>query len=125
MNEIAVLLTSILLRIGIPILFVAGLISLMRRLDARWQNEAMREGQAAVKLSTERPCWEQKGCSPEQMAVCRATKSIEPCWQLFRQNNGHLMQQCLTCEVFAVAPVPAARTRMTTNIVIRVLLFYK
>jgi len=106
MNEFYALLTGLLLRIGIPILLTGGLVSILSRLDARWQKEAMQ--QKSPKSSAPQPCWEQKGCSPEQMSACAASKSAEPCWQAMRQSNGYMAQKCLDCEVFRSAPVPVS-----------------
>ncbi len=104
MNEIYALITGLLLRIGIPILLTGGLVYLLSQMDARWQKQAMQ--QQAPKASTEQlPCWVQKGCSPGQkVAACPASKSTEPCWQVFRQSNGYLAEKCLDCEVFRNAP---------------------
>lgn len=106
MNEIYAVITGLLLRIGIPILFTGGIVFLLGRLDARWQKEALE--QKMTPTSGEEPCWVQKGCPPEKMATCAAAKSDGPCWQVFREKNGYLAQKCLDCEVFRDAPVPVA-----------------
>jgi hypothetical protein len=95
--------TGLSLRLAIPIVVTVVLISLMRKLDAQWQSEAQ-----ASTLRVEKPkCWEIKGCSPEQMKNCIAVKSSLPCWQTYRLPNGHLREECLSCEVFRKAPIPA------------------
>ena len=105
MNEFYALFTGLLLRIGIPILFTGGLVYLLSRMDARWQKEAMQQKSPGAETG-QKPCWEQKGCSPEEILACPAVKSIEPCWQVFRQSNGYLAQKCLDCQVFSSAPAP-------------------
>ena len=107
MNEFYALITGLLLRIGIPILFTGGLVYLLSQLDARWQKEAMQQQQKSTVLETgQKPCWEQKGCAPDQVAACPIVKSAEPCWQSQRASNGYLPQKCLDCQVFRDAPVP-------------------
>jgi hypothetical protein len=106
MNEFYALLTGLLLRFGIPILFTGGLVYLLARLDARWQQEAVQQKEPAP-LTDQKPCWEQKDCPPGQVQACPAASSSEPCWQVFRQNNGYLAQKCLDCQVFSSAPAPA------------------
>ena len=71
----------------------------------RWQKEAMQQ-KPPKSVMEEPPCWEQKGCSPEQILACPAMKSTEPCWQTLRQSNGYLAQKCLDCQVFNSAPAP-------------------
>jgi hypothetical protein len=94
-------LAGFLLRLAIPIAVTAILIFSLRKLDARWQSE--------VQLPmVEKPnCWEVKGCSPEQMKNCIAGQSSMPCWQVYRLPNGYLREECLSCEVFRKAPIPA------------------
>jgi len=106
MNEFYALLTGLLLRLGIPILLTGGLAYLLGRLDARWQQEAMQNKNPAPQIA-QIPCWEQKGCPPEQVQDCPAARSTEPCWQVFRHNNGSLEQKCLDCQVFSSASVLA------------------
>lgn len=96
------LLAGLLLRLAIPIAVTAIFIFLLRKLDAHWQSEAQ------VLALVEKPkCWEIKGCSPEQMENCIAGQSSMPCWQTYRLSNGYLREECLSCEVFRKAPIPA------------------
>ena len=106
MNEFYALIIGLLLRIGIPILFTGGLIYLLSRIDARWQEEAMRQ-QGPVLETGQKPRWLQEDCSPEEKLARLAVKSTEPCWQVFRQGNGYLAQKCLDCQVFTSALAPA------------------
>jgi hypothetical protein len=94
---------GLLLRLGVPVLLLVGMVWLMRRLDARWQAEA---GQPSAAI---RPpalkCWEVHQCSLERRATCVVPHHPEvPCWQQFRDRDGNLRAGCLTCELFASLP---------------------
>jgi hypothetical protein len=104
MTPILVVLTSLLIRIAIPALLMIGLVLLLRRLDAHWQEEAIYQ----QKMEAENPLehtWEMKGCSIEGMSINPALHSTEPCWQVFRKSNGYLHEECLRCKVFRATPV--------------------
>ena len=96
--------TGLLVRIGLPILALVGMVWVMRRLDARWQAQAPR---AVAPPPAEPPCWDVHGCASEKRAVCAAYLHPEnPCWQQFRDHDGNLRPGCLACELFAAVPVP-------------------
>ena len=101
MSLLAVL-TGLLVRLAIPIIVTTILIYFLRKLDSRWQVEA----QLPVAVEKLR-CWEIKGCTPDQMKDCTAGQSSLPCWQVYRLPNGYLRDECISCEVFHEAPVPA------------------
>ncbi len=97
------LIVGLLVRLAIPIAATFFVIYILRRLDKRWQSEA-----EVQPVNVEKPeCWKVKGCSPEEIANCTAAKSSLPCWQVKRQPNGYLNENCLSCPVFTEAPVPA------------------
>lgn len=100
------ILTGLLVRLVIPILVTAVLIFALRKLDARWQKEAQT---LATVEKTE--CWKIKGCSPEQIEACEGASSPLPCWQANRSPNGYLREECLSCQVFTDASVPALQPR--------------
>ncbi|HSG44589.1 MAG TPA: hypothetical protein VLA72_15680 [Anaerolineales bacterium] len=101
-TSLIVFLAGLLLRLAIPIAVTAVLIYGLRKLDARWQAEAQ------IPIQVEKPkCWEIKGCAPEDVKNCIAGQSPMPCWQAYRLPNGYLRDECLSCEVFRHAPVPA------------------
>jgi hypothetical protein len=103
MDTVLAFLLGLLLRIGIPVAVTALIFFLLRRLDERWQEEA----RAIPVLSSQRPCWEIKGCSEEKRKYCPASAQLKiPCWQIFRTKNGLLREECLGCDVFRLAPVP-------------------
>lgn len=98
------IITGLAIRLAIPIAITAVAIYFLRRLDARWQAEASKEGWLPV---VEKPhCWETNNCSPEKREACPGYLSKAPCWQTFRKSNGYLQEQCLGCEVFQKAPIP-------------------
>ncbi len=103
MTYFLALAAGLLLRLAIPIAGTILLIYLLRKLDAHWQAEA----QLPPVHKTE--CWKIKDCSSEQKKNCAAAASPLPCWQVFRQPNGYLREQCISCGVFVDAPVPALK----------------
>jgi hypothetical protein len=103
MDTVLTLVLGLLLRIGIPVAVTALIFFLLRRLDERWQKEAL----AIPVISSQRPCWEIKGCSDEKRKNCPASAQPNvPCWQIFRTKNGLLWEECLGCDVFRLAPTP-------------------
>lgn len=103
--SILAVLTGLLLRLAIPIAGTIIVIYFLRKLDAHWQAEAQCEPIAVQKTE----CWKAKGCSPEQKKKCAAAASPLPCWQVFRQPNGYLREECISCGVFVDAPIPALK----------------
>lgn len=112
MNVIAPMLTGLVLRFAMPLLITAGVILWLRWLDSRWQREA--EDYATLAGLQPVPaariaCWDAKDCSPEKRAACPAYQNNRvPCWQLFRDSEGWLKEECLDCDVFRKAALPVA-----------------
>ena len=98
-----VILGGLILRLAIPIAGTVILIYFLRKLDAHWQAEAKLLPVPVHKAE----CWKVKGCSPAQQKTCPAASSALPCWQVFRQPNGYLQEECISCKVFIDAPIPA------------------
>jgi hypothetical protein len=98
-----VILVGLLLRLAIPIAGTILVVYFLRQLDAHWQKEAQLPPTPAPKAE----CWKVKGCSPAQKKNCPAASSPLPCWQVFRQPNGYLQEECISCKVFIDAPTPA------------------
>ena len=96
------------LRIGFPIGVTALAVWLLSRLDRRWKKEAGESG--LMQVTAKNPgCWDINNCSPEKRAKCKAFQNQEvPCWQLFRENDGNLRENCLGCDVFIKAPIPVS-----------------
>jgi len=104
MDTVLIILLGLLLRIGIPAGVTILVFFLLRRLDRHWQQEA----QAIPVISSQRPCWDIKGCTEEKRKDCPSYfQAGVPCWQVFRTKNGLLREDCLECDVFRLAPVPA------------------
>lgn len=92
------------LRLGLPVIFTALLIVLLRKLDARWQQEGTSQVPVFVQSTH---CWELHGCSAEKRAACPAYAHQEtPCWQIHRTREGFLREECIDCEIFRKALVP-------------------
>ncbi|GAB4542606.1 MAG: hypothetical protein Fur002_13160 [Anaerolineales bacterium] len=108
MNAILTVLLGISVRLVIPILATALIVFWLHRLDTKWQAQAEKERELAQKGST--PCWKQEGFSAEE-SLQRAALSESACWQANRAADGHLMETCLTCEVFRAAPAIDRRAR--------------
>lgn len=102
-NAFLVVLSGIVLRLALPIAVTAGLIAVLRRMDARWQLEAQQVPALPIEQTK---CWEIKNCPPEQRAACTVRFAEAPCWQERRLTNGYLAEDCLGCEVFEQAPIP-------------------
>lgn len=102
-----VVLTGLLLRIGVPLAITIIAIMILRKVDARWQTEAEVEAVSQPVLVEKEQCWEYKECDPEDVKICPAANSPLPCWQVMRQKNGYLREDCLTCKIFQQAPLPA------------------
>lgn len=103
MDTFLAFVIGLLLRIGIPATVTALIFFLLRRLDERWQKEAL----AIPVISSQRPCWEIRGCPEEKRKDCLASAQLNtPCWQVFRTKNGLLREECIGCDVFRLAPAP-------------------
>jgi hypothetical protein len=103
-NNTLAILIGIGLRLIAPIAITVLIVYFLHRLDLRWQAEALQQ----QVVSTEKAeCWKIKGCLPEQFTDCAAYASDQPCWQVHRLYNGYLREECLTCNIFKNAPVPA------------------
>jgi hypothetical protein len=103
LNTMLAVVAGLLLRLAVPILGTGMLVYFLRKLDAHWQEEASLPRVQAVKAE----CWKVKGCSEEKKKSCKAAASPLPCWQCYRQPNGYLQEECISCEVFSNAPIPA------------------
>jgi hypothetical protein len=100
------LIFGLLLRLAIPLIGTMILVYLLRKLDAHWQTEA-----DLAPLPTEQvECWKIKDCSEDQRKHCIEAASSLPCWQVYRQPNGYLQEECISCEVFVNAPIPVLKT---------------
>lgn len=113
--QVAAIIGMFILRLGVPLVLTLMVGYWLRRLDARWQAEAlarradaaMAQAEAGAEPSIEmfsvieRPCWEQKGCPEGAMGNCPAYQQAElPCWLARLRAEGHLPHPCYRCELF-------------------------
>jgi len=106
-TAVVAIIIGLLLRFGIPVGLTAALVWLLKRLDSRWQAEA--ESNTDLKRSpvVNPGCWKIRACPKSERARCKAyARPEEPCWQVFRVQDGRLADKCLLCQVFRQAPVP-------------------
>ncbi|RME89023.1 MAG: hypothetical protein D6770_05565 [Anaerolineae bacterium] len=106
LEALAAIVFGLAIRLALPIGLTALAVYLLQRLDEQWQEEAR---DLAARNEVSRPeCWAIKGCPPERAEQCPVRESGQPCWQVFRaMNDGYLKDDCLTCDVFLQAPLPA------------------
>lgn len=103
-NSIFAIVSGLLVRLAIPLFITALVITILRIVDKRWQEDAQ---QLPAAVNVDKPqCWDVNHCAPEQRRDCPSPRSSEPCWQVHRQANGYLREDCLTCVVFRQAPIP-------------------
>ncbi len=112
MGQVLIVIGMFILRLGVPLAVTLGIGYLLRRLDARWEAEAIAERthQAAPAeleaLKPERPCWEIKGCPEEKKAGCPACAFWDiPCWVARLRATGRLPRECYDCALFTLSPV--------------------
>lgn len=101
------------LRLGVPAMVIVLLTWWLRRLDTRWQQEAERarlanlDATLAVVADAEvddRPCWEQRDCSPTRRAECPAyTRPSLACWCAREEVDGLLPSACVACGIYHLA----------------------
>jgi hypothetical protein len=112
MDEILVIVGMFLLRLGLPLAITVVVGYALRRLDAKWETEALTQQQAeelpaaVQKLKpADPPCWERKGCSEERRAHCPARELwYIPCWAAQLRVTGQLPAACHDCELFSLSP---------------------
>jgi hypothetical protein len=107
-TPILTILFGLFLRLIVPLAVTALIVYWLRKLDARWQEEAEKEYE--ILLKDETPCWIEQGFTIEESRQ-RAEASEQPCWQIHRSPNGHLLEACLECEVFRSAPESNLKSR--------------
>ncbi len=108
LNSTFVILIGLALRVLVPVALTILIVYLLRKLDARWQEEARTEEK--VLAIDEMPCLETQGLSDEQLKS-RLALNAQPCWQVRRLPNGYLNETCLDCEVFLKAGAASPRSR--------------
>lgn len=110
MEEILAVVGLFVLRLGVPLAITLVVGYGLRRLDAKWEAEAQAKrdqeevpaGLKALK-TTEKPCWELKGCDEASLARCPAYKFWDiPCWVARLRAAGWLPTECHNCELFSL-----------------------
>lgn len=112
MQEILVVVGMFVLRLGMPLAITLAVAYWLRRLDAKWEAEALatREQEdvpAELKSlqAAEQPCWETKACPEEQRVQCPACEFWDiPCWVARLRATGRLPTECHSCELFSLSP---------------------
>ena len=102
--ETLVIIGMFVLRLGVPVLIVLAVGYLLRRLDARWEAEAQAESRMrrAMEAAQQVPCWEEKGCPPEDYTQCPGYQySHLPCWLARLRAQSRLPADCPNCPRYA------------------------
>jgi len=112
--EIGYIAGLFVLRIGLPLVIIFGLGYGLRRLDARWQAEAMAQHATDLAKQAEAepnieiikiidpPCWVTNNCPKSDFVQCAAYKNPgTPCWLARYRAEGHLPARCYLCPRFA------------------------
>jgi hypothetical protein len=110
-----------LLRLGVPLAITLAVGYWLRRLDARWQAEALARKAESVLAQQEQAgesefemfrviaqpaCWAQKGCSESTYDGCPAYQHPDlPCWLARLRAEGRLPQPCYRCELFTAGQI--------------------
>lgn len=97
------ILIGLVVRVALPVAITILVVSYLHKLDERWQLEAENEEPQPDPEQS----WGLLDCPIEQGKISPAIASIFPCWQMKRLSNGSLNDNCLTCEVFRNASIPA------------------
>jgi hypothetical protein len=116
--QTAVIVGMFVIRLGIPLVITLAVAYWLRRLDAKWQAEAMLQWQASQATQEnpeagltlyrrlEEPCWVTTGCNEDIRVNCPAYKRpTVPCWMARRGADGQLPVECYTCERLLYGPV--------------------
>ncbi len=113
--QTAIIIGMFVLRLGVPLAITVAVAYWLRRLDKKWQAEAMllwEESQVQrnfAKLTLyerlEQPCWVAKGCNGQKQANCPACQQPDiPCWMARRGEDGRLPAECYDCERLLLKP---------------------
>ena len=104
------------LRLIVPLILIALVTSILRRVDLAWQRREWSEQKRDVARKPDaegarwldklaRPCWEEMGCPESRFAKCPARRQASlPCWMARRWAEGVLPAECYNCERFRMRP---------------------
>ncbi|MCB0154532.1 MAG: hypothetical protein KDF65_07030 [Anaerolineae bacterium] len=113
-EQTIIIVGMFVVRLGVPLLITLAVGYWLRRLDEKWQAEALARQTAEAPAVVEpepnftlykvidRPCWEVKGCPAALSQQCPAFEQPgRPCWQARYQAEGRLPATCYSCPIFA------------------------
>ena len=113
--QVAAVIGMFILRLGVPLAITLAVGYWLRRLDAKWQAEALARKAEATLIEEEKqaepniemfriidqPCWVLKDCAEDNYLRCPAYKHADlPCWLARLRTEGRLPQPCYQCELF-------------------------
>ena len=108
LTTVFTMIMGIILRVIIPIAATILVIAILKRFDDRWKKESDLDSPVVVKVGNV-GCWDINNCSAEKREQCLAFANPDkPCWQVFREEDGRLQEECIGCDIFRHAPVPVA-----------------
>lgn len=62
--------------------------------------------QPGMTVAASQACWDVKGCGDTKKATCAAPQHPEqPCWQARFDAEGHVPEECVSCDIFQRYPV--------------------
>lgn len=109
-EQTIIIVGMFVVRLGVPLLITLAVGYWLRRLDEKWQAEALARQVAEVEPEPsytlyqviDQPCWQAKGCPAELSQQCPAFQQPgRPCWQARYQAEGRLPATCYGCPIFA------------------------
>jgi hypothetical protein len=101
-NEVTFSLLLLLgLRLIIPLAITVFISWGLKRLDQRWQQEAIAQPNPQAQTPAQSffpsiPCWVFNDCEGQKNSCKATTNPLTPCWELNR-TNGHLASKCEQC----------------------------
>jgi hypothetical protein len=112
--QVAIILGMFFLRLGVPLLIILAVGYWLRRLDAKWQAEAVARQAASQMLNNtditpplemfqviEISCWVFNDCPEAIRSQCPAFQQPDlPCWLARQRAEGRIPARCYNCELF-------------------------
>lgn len=93
------LLLGLAVRLAVPVGLTGFVVWFLRRLDTRWQADALKQAASVGGLTiplAQLNCWDVHDCPPERKASCSAFLDNVPCWEAHRL-NGQIEEACQGC----------------------------
>lgn len=121
--EAAIILGMFVLRLGVPLAITFAVSYWLRRLDAKWQAEALArlaasqteqansEAQIEMFRPIEPPCRVVRNCPEAVYTDCPAFRHPHrPCWLARYQFEGRLAADCYRCKLFRAGQLSRRRS---------------